>query len=81
MLDAYVVAQAGVLESHPLVVHDRVVGAVIEDDGRGFDPDQSVDGGIGLIGMRERVALLDGSMTIETAPGKGTTLVIEVPVR
>jgi signal transduction histidine kinase len=57
------------------------VGAVIEDDGRGFDPDQSVDGGIGLIGMRERVALLDGSMTIETAPGKGTTLVIEVPVR
>ena len=57
------------------------VGAVIEDDGRGFDPDQSVDGGIGLIGMRERVALLDGSMTIEAAPGKGTTLVIEVPVR
>ena len=57
------------------------VGAVIEDDGRGFDPGQSVDGGIGLIGMRERVALLDGSMTIEAAPGKGTTLVIEVPVR
>ena len=57
------------------------VGAVIEDDGRGFDPDQSIDGGIGLIGMRERVALLDGSMTIEAAPGKGTTLVIEVPVR
>jgi signal transduction histidine kinase len=57
------------------------VGAVIEDDGRGFDPEQSVDGGIGLIGMRERVALLDGSMTIEAAPGKGTTLVIEVPVR
>jgi len=57
------------------------VGAVIEDDGRGFDPDESVDGGIGLIGMRERVALLDGSMTIEAAPGKGTTLVIEVPVR
>jgi signal transduction histidine kinase len=57
------------------------VGAVIEDDGRGFDPGTSVDGGIGLIGMRERVALLDGSMTIEAAPGKGTTLVIEVPLR
>ena len=56
------------------------VGAVIEDDGRGFDPDRSVDGGIGLLGMRERVALLDGSLTIETAPGKGTTLVIEIPV-
>jgi two-component system, NarL family, sensor histidine kinase DevS len=57
------------------------VSAVIEDDGRGFDPDQAVDGGIGLIGMRERLALLDGSMTIEAAPGKGTTLVIEVPVK
>jgi signal transduction histidine kinase len=56
------------------------VGAVIEDDGRGFDPEQGVDGGIGLIGMRERVALLDGSVTIESAPGKGTTLVVEVPV-
>jgi signal transduction histidine kinase len=31
--------------------------------------------------MRERVALLDGSLTIEAAPGKGTTLAIEVPVR
>ena len=59
----------------------RSVGAVIEDDGRGFDPQQDVDGGIGLIGMRERVALLDGSVTIESAPGKGTTLVVEVPVR
>jgi signal transduction histidine kinase len=59
----------------------RAVGAVIEDDGRGFDPERDVDGGIGLIGMRERIALLDGSVTIESAPGKGTTLVVEVPVR
>jgi signal transduction histidine kinase len=57
------------------------VGAIIEDDGRGFDPGSDVDGGIGLIGMRERVALLDGSLAIESAPGKGTTLVVEVPVR
>ena len=57
------------------------VGAIIEDDGRGFEPGSDVDGGIGLIGMRERVALLDGSLAIESAPGKGTTLVVEVPVR
>jgi signal transduction histidine kinase len=31
--------------------------------------------------MRERVSLLDGSMTIESAEGKGTTLVVEVPLR
>ena len=42
-------------------------------------PSGTYDGGIGLIGMRERLALLDGSMTIESAPGKGTTLVVEVP--
>jgi two-component system, NarL family, sensor histidine kinase DevS len=66
-----------------IVVTQRAgsVGAIVEDDGRGFDPEQDTDGGIGLIGMRERIALLDGSMTIESARGKGTTLVVEVPVR
>jgi signal transduction histidine kinase len=57
------------------------VGAIVEDDGRGFDSEQDANGGIGLIGMRERVALLDGSLTIESGNGKGTTLVVEVPLR
>jgi two-component system, NarL family, sensor histidine kinase DevS len=56
------------------------VGAIIEDDGRGFDPERDVDGGIGLLGMRERVALLDGSLTIESSRAAGTTLVVEVPI-
>ena len=56
------------------------IGAIIEDDGRGFDPELDVDGGIGLIGMRERVALLDGSLTIESRRDAGTTLVVEVPL-
>jgi signal transduction histidine kinase len=66
-----------------IVVTQRVgsVGAIVEDDGHGFNPEEDTDGGIGLIGMRERVALLDGSMTIESAKGKGTTLVVEVPLR
>ena len=66
-----------------IVVTQRAdsVGAIVEDDGRGFDPDQETDGGIGLLGMRERVALLDGALTIESAEGKGTTLVVEVPLR
>jgi len=54
--------------------------AVIEDDGRGFDPGAARDGGFGLEGMRERVLLLDGRFEIETNPGAGTTLVVEVPV-
>jgi signal transduction histidine kinase len=53
---------------------------VVEDDGRGFDPDGPADDGHGLLGIRERVALLDGRLTIESAPGAGTTLVAEVRV-
>ena len=58
----------------------HAVAAVIEDDGLGFDPQAVRDGGIGLVGMRERVALLDGRLLVESADGAGTTLVAEVPV-
>ena len=54
--------------------------AVIEDDGRGFSPDEPTDDGHGLLGIRERVALLDGRLSIESSPGAGTTLVAEVRV-
>ncbi|MGH3079355.1 MAG: GAF domain-containing protein [Gaiellaceae bacterium] len=57
------------------------VRLVVEDDGEGFDPGTARDGGLGLPGMRERVALLDGRLRIESAPGKGTTLAAEVPLR
>jgi len=57
----------------------------VEDDGKGFDltalsrtPDKGR--GLGLMGMRERVALFSGSLTIETSPGAGTQLRIEVPL-
>jgi signal transduction histidine kinase len=52
---------------------------VIEDDGRGFDPAAPAEG-LGLSGMRERVALLDGTLRVESSPGAGTTLVMELPV-
>jgi signal transduction histidine kinase len=63
-----------------LVRRDNAVTAVIEDDGRGFDPDAAEPDSLGLEGMRERVALHDGRLTIESGPGTGTTLRIEVPV-
>ena len=56
------------------------VAAVIEDDGRGFDPRATREDGIGLLGMRERLALIDGRLEIESRPGAGTTLVAEVPL-
>jgi signal transduction histidine kinase len=53
---------------------------VIEDDGHGFDPDTVEDERLGIIGMRERVELHEGRLTVESAPGSGTTLVAEVPL-
>jgi signal transduction histidine kinase len=55
------------------------VAAVIEDDGAGFDQRTTRPKGIGLLGMRERLALLDGRLEIESRPGAGTTIVAEVP--
>jgi signal transduction histidine kinase len=60
---------------------DSGVAVVIEDDGRGFSPELTTDEGLGLIGMRERLALLDGTLALESSPGAGTTLVAEVPLR
>jgi signal transduction histidine kinase len=57
----------------------------VEDDGAGFDPatTQGTDGrrGLGLISIRERVAELHGTLRLESAPGKGTRLTVEVPAR
>jgi len=63
-----------------LVRHERRVTAVIEDDGRGFEPSRQHAGGLGLVGMRERAALVGGHLTIESSEGGGTTIAIEVPV-
>jgi signal transduction histidine kinase len=57
----------------------------LEDDGKGFDVaavERSADSvrGLGLLGMRERVALLDGTLAIDSSPESGTTISIEVPV-
>lgn len=54
----------------------------IEDQGAGFDLDKVLEGqrSSGLIGMRERIGLLGGSLSIETSPGQGTTLSIDFPL-
>jgi signal transduction histidine kinase len=63
-----------------VVRRDTGVAAVIEDDGAGFQPAAAREDGVGLLGMRERLALLDGRLEIESRPGAGTTLVAEVPL-
>jgi two-component system, chemotaxis family, sensor kinase Cph1 len=56
------------------------VSAVVEDDGRGFAPDDVRPDALGLVGMRERLALLGGTLTVESKPGQGTALIAYVPV-
>jgi signal transduction histidine kinase len=54
------------------------VSVVIDDDGVGFDT-ATAHSGVGLLGMRERVELLDGRLTVESTPGTGTTLILDLP--
>jgi two-component system sensor histidine kinase DegS len=55
---------------------------VVEDDGKGFEPDAvNTNRRFGLLGMRERLALIHGSLEIETKTGAGTTLLMRAPTR
>jgi signal transduction histidine kinase len=61
---------------------DGAVRMVIEDNGVGFetaDREDTRDRGIGIIGMRERAALIGGSLQIESQPGQGTSVFLEAP--
>lgn len=69
-----------------VTLHDTAADVVLEvdDDGQGFDVAQvessaTSQGGLGLLGMRERAHLLDGSLVIESEPGQGTRIRVQVP--
>jgi signal transduction histidine kinase len=54
----------------------------IRDNGRGFDhADPSLSGSLGLVGMRERAAILGGGVSVSSAPGKGTSVIAWIPLR
>lgn len=56
-----------------------ILELVVRDDGHGFKP-AATPGRFGLVGMRERAHLLDGTLTIRSAPGHGTTVRVRVPI-
>ena len=62
---------------------DQSLSVYIADDGTGFDPTAlapSRDGGLGLFGMRERLALVGGTLVIDTRLGHGTRLRARIPI-
>ncbi len=65
----------------------EAIYATISDDGRGFDAEQlqqmpstGQERGWGLVGMRERASLLDGTLTIDSKPGSGTSVHVRIPL-
>jgi signal transduction histidine kinase len=65
--------------------HNGQVTLTVEDDGRGFDVDKMIgpggeQGHLGLFGIQERVLLLGGSFSVDSAQGHGTRLIVTVPV-
>ena len=62
-----------------LTIRDCKLIVMVEDDGNGFDPENVPDTGhLGLFGMRERAEMIGGQLVIESKPGKGTTVIVEV---
>jgi signal transduction histidine kinase len=61
---------------------DNVTMLDVHDDGVGFDHAATVaaaGAGLGLHAMAERVAALSGNLAVESAPGEGTTIAVQVP--
>ncbi|MCA9927711.1 MAG: sensor histidine kinase [Anaerolineales bacterium] len=56
---------------------DQYIQLQVKDNGIGV---AKADGGFGLLGIQERVQLLNGTINIETEPGKGFTLTIQIPI-
>ena len=55
---------------------------VVEDNGQGFEVEKlAVKEGVGLLGMRERVELLGGSLRLESTPGRGTIISVRLPLQ
>jgi signal transduction histidine kinase len=65
-----------------LRMHETGLWCCVRDDGDGFDPQQPATGrlGIGLVSMRERVALLGGSLELLSKPHRGTSVEVSVPL-
>ena len=70
-------AQRAVIEIHE---DEESVHLSVRDDGSGFDPNAHTSG-FGLLGMRERVHLLGGSLSVDSAPGSGATVRASIPAQ
>ncbi len=64
--------------------HEQTVSLIVEDDGQGFNAaalrrQGDIRSYLGLLGMEERMLLIGGTLTVESQPGEGTTVIASVP--
>jgi two-component system sensor histidine kinase UhpB len=76
-----VATHAGVREASVSLTRSRDgIDATIGDRGSGFDPAAAAHGGLGLLSMEERARLVGGTLTVNSAPGSGTTVALRLPL-
>ncbi|TYR98934.1 histidine kinase [Rossellomorea vietnamensis] len=63
-----------------LEISKSKVTVIIKDNGKGFDTKKKKNGSFGIMGMRERVELLEGEMSIDSKVGSGTVILVQVPL-
>jgi len=56
------------------------VSILIEDNGQGFDTENSKRGGLGLVGLKERTQLLNGEFSIDSKLKIGTQITVRIPI-
>ena len=70
--------------THKALIHLRIqdegLHLAVKDDGVGFHPDEQGARRLGIVGMRERTELLDGTFSLTSAPGRGTRIEVEIPL-
>ncbi|QHS23302.1 histidine kinase [Virgibacillus sp. MSP4-1] len=73
-------SEASLIQVHMEMKTDKV-NILIADNGKGFDLEEKEKSSFGLIGMRERIEMLGGTLQINTEPQKGTKIIIQVPLK
>ena len=62
-----------------LIMHNNYINLLVEDFGKGFNPN-TINKGLGLSNIRERVMLLKGITKIDSKKGRGTIINIKIPI-
>lgn len=63
-----------------LTHHEDSINIILEDNGVGFDPETVSSDGMGLGSIKKKIMQLSGTFEIDSTPGKGTTILIDLPV-